>query len=534
VIELPLAERELTRSGKRRSTYMLRLAPVALTCLVLAVTWLWGLALNTGLESAAGTMATFLANLARVFQYFAVFAVGPLLTAGLIAQEKQERTLSLLLMADFRGWDLYLAKFVSAFLQVELLILSMLPLLAIASFLGGVSVPMAAGQILLLSLAALATCALGLLSSTVCNRPIDAFLLTLLLLFGWMVVSGMGSAVLGPVLGHSLNIAETAWSPSTMSWLPSAAVTALLAAGASLAAIKLLPLQAHEGAKRPRSARRRAQPSTKVPFLTRRRRKVEPLTELLFAGGGERMFGGSRAMRVLFAAFLALTALSCGVWVILIAALYDTISSLAAIHQSSVMEDLRTTPLDGDEFAKALLRAQRLRCRLYLPAVMVSTLRDFGMSGGQMLVGFGEHPAYMVLGLAIALVMGVLVVAPVHWRFIVTLGCNASTWGSGVVSRTVLAVLGYCAINLLIAVAYVPLMIAWGVFAGPRAQNIPGLGRLWPPILFFGTSAALYLLVYWGMGTLWERGFVRKISLSMRGRRFSLGGDRLSKAAFYP
>ncbi|MBN2308524.1 MAG: hypothetical protein JXR94_06105, partial [Candidatus Hydrogenedentes bacterium] len=173
-MNLPLAELELTRAGRRGSTYAVRAIAVAAAWIVLGWAWFISLRFRASPEELIRAVSPFVSGVARGIQFFAVFAVGAMFSAGLIAQEKRDRTLGLLLIADIRGLDIFLAKFLTAFLYVELLAFSALPVLAIASLLGGISVPGMAIQLVILTAGALAVCAMGLLCSTLSERPIEA------------------------------------------------------------------------------------------------------------------------------------------------------------------------------------------------------------------------------------------------------------------------------------------------------------------------------------------------------------------------
>ena len=187
-MELPLVQRELTRSAKLKRIYVLRVLVLGAALLVLAFIWTGALITSRGVAgfsspaSLGEQCGRGLAEVSTLFQVAVVFLIAPVLCAGRIAEEKEERTLGLLALADFRGWDVFLSKYLATFLQSELLILSTLPLLAVASFMGGVSVPAMALQVFLVSVWAAAVCATALLFSTLAKRPIEALFATLICL----------------------------------------------------------------------------------------------------------------------------------------------------------------------------------------------------------------------------------------------------------------------------------------------------------------------------------------------------------------
>ncbi|HIJ73999.1 MAG TPA: hypothetical protein HPP83_07845, partial [Candidatus Hydrogenedentes bacterium] len=233
-MQLPLAQRELRRGAKLKRTYVLRVLVLGAALLVLTFIWLIAL-VSSGALAGLSTSASFgeqfgrgLAVVCTFFQVAVVFLIAPVLCAGRIAEEKEERTLGLLMLADFHGWDIFLAKFLATFLQSELLILSTLPLLSLASFMGGVSVPAMALQVFLISVWAASVCALALLFSTLAKRPIEALFATLLCLFAWIVVAAMADSILMRVTGRAftVNIARAAFSADNpyvrpFYWVPS-------------------------------------------------------------------------------------------------------------------------------------------------------------------------------------------------------------------------------------------------------------------------------------------------------------------------
>ena len=185
-LTMPMANKELARSARDKRTYALRLVVVGLPAAVIFFMWLAAAMSGSRATGTPDSVGSFLAQMVTVFQFAVVLLFIPLSTAGLIAQEKQDRTLGLLLLADLRGTDIYLAKFVSAFIQAELLILSGLPILAFSALLGGVSVPAMALRVLLFSVWAAAVCSLGLFWSTHSNRPGTALFFTVLTLVVWI------------------------------------------------------------------------------------------------------------------------------------------------------------------------------------------------------------------------------------------------------------------------------------------------------------------------------------------------------------
>ncbi len=296
-MNFPLAELELSRTGKRVSTYAVRGVAVGIAWFVMGVVWFFSVLIGEA-EGQSGAelgefYSAFLAYASRVFQFLAVFVVAPLFSAGLVAREKQERTLGLLLMADLRGRDIFLAKYLSAFLYVELLVLSALPILAFASIFGGVSVPEMALQVFLLTIATATMCAVGLFFSTTRSRPVEAVFATILFECAWIMgtfffdfivnisyLVGPGTVV--TYIFPTTSILSTAWNVNQFSaspeyWVLSAGITLFIGLIAALLTIHLLPRQAwdkpssrHTGVCLPRERKRRRFLRRKKPGRARR------------------------------------------------------------------------------------------------------------------------------------------------------------------------------------------------------------------------------------------------------------------------
>ena len=379
-MEFPLAARELTRSGKSKWTYVLRTVVLGLMFVVVLV--VCGLSSLTpmGIDSVGETLGRSLAVATRFFQTIIIILLAPLFAAGLIAREKEERTLGLLILADFRGWDVFLAKLLSAFLQTELLLLSTLPILAFAAFFGGVSIPAVALRVFLLSVWAFAVCAVGLLFSTLSRRAVAAACWTLAIVALWNAA--------GPLLsrfGYRMPL-QTVWNigeavrradesgQATFYWVPSVALTAMVAAGAVLLGIVLLPRQVYE---RPRRDWAR---TTRSKLPRWRLLRMNPAAQLL-ASTGSGLSGSLHATwaRLLIAAGLILLGLatSClGPLIIVALLVYDITVSMASAQASHALDDIRLTLMDDRALGRAVLRAHLANTAIYIPAFVVTTFHS--------------------------------------------------------------------------------------------------------------------------------------------------------------
>ena len=372
-MELPLVARELRIHSNNRRTYFLRMLLGAVAFAFLSVLFISEL---LGQRPQAETVGRGLANIARVFQFGVAVFLPCLLTSGLIAKERQERTLGLLLLAESRGADVYLAKLLSPFLYIELLILSALPIQAFSAIFGGMSVAAVVLQTALFSLTALTVCTFGLLCSTLAKRTGEALFASILL----VVMSLYGAALLAPFVAPSSNWIGPELHTGLMGWyamdglttvrecLPGiglSLLTAMLCAGIT---IRILPRQAYDAPARKR----------RLPSRRKRRRDLfgkRPLVGILArSAGGLSANIRSRTLKV-FASIglIFVTPLTCaGPLFVMTLAAYDVISSLDVARRSGIMDDLRLAATDRTAFVSDLFRAQFLRSLFYFPAFIFS------------------------------------------------------------------------------------------------------------------------------------------------------------------
>jgi ABC-type transport system involved in multi-copper enzyme maturation permease subunit len=117
------------------------------------------------------------------FQSFAVFALLPMLTAGVLTSEKERDTLGILLITRLGAGTIVLEKFLSRAIPMLLYLLLSLPLMGVAYSLGGVESGAVLSAGLLLVGMVLHIGSLGVFSSAYCRTTTQALLLTYLLLF---------------------------------------------------------------------------------------------------------------------------------------------------------------------------------------------------------------------------------------------------------------------------------------------------------------------------------------------------------------
>ncbi len=160
-------------------------------------------------EQAASFASSFFYMFMAV-QFLVVTVVTPAYVAGAVAEEKERKTLEFLLATDLHNREIVLSKLVSRLLNLLLLVLTGLPVLAGLQFLGGVDplLVLAGFAATLLTVASLA--GLSMFASVLCRRARDAIVLTFLMAFAYLALSGMSWLLTVP----------TGWSafPSTPTW----------------------------------------------------------------------------------------------------------------------------------------------------------------------------------------------------------------------------------------------------------------------------------------------------------------------------
>ncbi len=476
---LPLVERELARVARRRAPYALRMIIPACSFALLCLLWYWmSLFSNVGVATPQGRVDPYgseslgrtLSMAAFAFQMSVVMIMAPILSASTIAQEKQDRTLGLLLMADMRGFDIVVSKWLSTFLQVELLLLTTLPVLAIAALFGGVAVPVMALQVALLSVSAGTVCALGVLMSTVAKRTGEALVATLLLYAAYSMVIQLVAPLTQQSLG--LNLFGAAYESETLYllgagfWIRPLIVALCLTALLLVTAARVLPLQALE-----RSVGRRVHTGvvgvlTKPIRLSRRRKSPrDPLPYLV-----QRCSIGlaSRIPSTLIKAILSLalamfSIMVCGIGMMLIVALlaYDVTSSMQQFKKTGMLDDLRVTALDRREWALGIYRGHLRRCWLYFPGILLN-----GMYGLLFMAMFFDPPGGLEFGIpyTIAVVALVLLYAVLLYRMLVAAACFFSRSVASVGVQTLLVVITY--IIIWIVPAFILGLVSGGLMIG--------------------------------------------------------------------
>lgn len=507
-MELPLVDRELARHSRNRTTYALRTVVGGVACVYVLFMFL---------VSSAGDFVTpesvgkFLYGIGLTIQFGGAMLLPAFVTARTVAQEKQERTLGLLLLADFRGADVVLAKFTGAFIYCAYLVLGALPVLAVASLLGGLSVRALTGQTLLFLLTAGAACAVGVLCSTISKRTGAALFLATALTLGSFY--GAISLELGPIeiitgIDMMIHPATSAFdaanfSRTTSDWFPATLLGLGVWIGSSLLAIYLLPRQAQErpaAHKLFRKTRKR---------LTPRVLQLSPVGQVFARGsGGLSSASESLPLRILASLGLIFVAvLPCiGPLFIVGLIMYDVVTSMEQSRKGGIFDDLRLTAPWPRRFLKEIYIAQVARAAFYVPALAVAGLSP---GGAFMLFGAGMLTPMMISQsgegrdwyVVLAWVVFSVVSAIVQVAFIVAIACLESSARNTIGPKVVAGMGHYIGWIILLGIASgVAAAISFARFTGSFGQGyeelLAALLFLSAQIAFFGVLALAYYSSY--------------------------------------
>lgn len=192
---LPLLGKELVEQAARRRTYVLRTVCAALLFLIFgafahrffARTELGAAQLGRGREMFEALV---------YIQFVGILLFQPALMSGVLAAEKERRSLSLLLLTDLRPTEILVQKYISRLIPMFTILLLSLPLLGLSYAFGGVTAAYLKTGIYVLALTSLQVGAMALMCSSFCRTSLGAFLSSYLLGAAWYLGVPFVSAVL--------------------------------------------------------------------------------------------------------------------------------------------------------------------------------------------------------------------------------------------------------------------------------------------------------------------------------------------------
>ena len=200
----PVFTREVTIAPRRSRIYVARTTYAGAMLIVMSTAWL--VLTGTQIVRDVGDLARFGGSLIQIMaplQLALALFFSAMLSASAVAQEKDRKTLVLLLLTNLSNCELVLGKLMASLLNVLVMAAASLPLFMLASLFGGVSFEQIA-RVFAVTLVSVMAC--GSLGSTLAlwrEKTFQALALTLLVLALWMAGwHTVAAGLFGQACGH--------------------------------------------------------------------------------------------------------------------------------------------------------------------------------------------------------------------------------------------------------------------------------------------------------------------------------------------
>ena len=460
-MHLPLARLELTRAARHKSIHWLRFVAPTVCAAALLLAWFIMSMGGAAIYETANLAGSFLTNTVFGFLLFTVCVLTPLFASSTIASEKQERSLGLLLLTNIRGRDLFIAKGLTVFLQVELLVLGCLPLQAIASLLGGLSLQMLIGQQIAAASLCLIVASLGLLCSSLASRVTDAFLATIGTMVVWFIAASFADTMLLAPIGlrgaSGLSVLASTLQPSFLmkDVLLNAAYSLGLALVVGSVVWYRLPRLTDDAAKpmrAGRSLRRYGRWLDRIRYL--RLGPVDRLYAAAAAGAGGALYRWPWApLVVLITVIVSLIPNGLVGLPITLLIIYDGVSCITSVRQTGGTDALYLTSATDRQIARGIHRTHLRRALLFLPAMLTSDVSTYVFMFTMInMQSSGAWDAWLAFASLLIAVAGSFV----SLYAFTCLGCGASTWKGtpGMLTfKAILALFGAYLVGYMISMA---------------------------------------------------------------------------------
>ena len=135
---LPIVERELRVTARRRATYWSRLGAAGIAFVLFAMVVVL-FEFSDGSVNFGTTMGPMLFGIFSWLSFAFVAVAGVFLTSDALSEEKREGTLGLLFLTDLRGYDVVIGKLLSTSLTAAYGLMAAFPVIGISFLLGGVT-----------------------------------------------------------------------------------------------------------------------------------------------------------------------------------------------------------------------------------------------------------------------------------------------------------------------------------------------------------------------------------------------------------
>jgi ABC-type transport system involved in multi-copper enzyme maturation permease subunit len=136
---LPIVERELRVTARRKSTYYIRFGTGLAAAIIGGMAFaLAVLSAGIGPGGGAGLSGDFVFSVLSYYLYGICLLAGVLLAADSLSEERREGTLGLLFLTDLKGYDVVLGKLLAVSLNAFYGLLAVFPILGLSLVAGGV------------------------------------------------------------------------------------------------------------------------------------------------------------------------------------------------------------------------------------------------------------------------------------------------------------------------------------------------------------------------------------------------------------
>ncbi len=213
LLSFPLLTKELAEQAARKRTYVLRFVYATLLLLAFALVYQQSARYMTDQQLGMIGHGLGLFNALFYCQYWAILLLMPALAAGSLTSEKEQGSLTILLLTDLGPWELILQKWLSRLVTVGSFLLLSMPLMGLCYAFGGLTADRLVLGIFILFLTCLQTAAVAIALSAWCRGSIAALLgtygLLLVMYMGPLISTGGYQSVLN--LNTKVNAFELLW-----------------------------------------------------------------------------------------------------------------------------------------------------------------------------------------------------------------------------------------------------------------------------------------------------------------------------------
>ncbi|MEX0794682.1 MAG: ABC transporter permease subunit [Pirellulaceae bacterium] len=206
----PVFTREAAVTPRRTKLYVYRSVYVAGLFLLMCTAWL--VMAGTQIITTVGDMARFGANLFQVLaplQLFLVMFFAAFTSAGAVAQEKDRKTLILLLMTRLNNSELVLGKLLASLLPIFVLVLAAFPLFMATLLFGGVTAWQVVQVFAVTVMSALVAGSIGSFIALWREKTFQTLSLTAMAIVIWLGVSQL--VYTGALFDEALGMTARGW-----------------------------------------------------------------------------------------------------------------------------------------------------------------------------------------------------------------------------------------------------------------------------------------------------------------------------------